>query len=488
MNAVLAVVLLAGCASGTATPTAPAVAEVLDPVTATRVQGTVGGVVAPAPVVRALDRAGTPVPGVTISFEVTGGGSLERHTVQTDQDGMAGVGAWTLGRAPGTQTLTARGEGLAEVVFTVDAVPGPPARVIAVSGNNQNAPPGTTLPSPLRVRVTDRFENPVPHVPVTFAVISGTGTLERASTVTDSAGIATPGAWTLGPEYGAHLVRAVTAGVEAEVFTAIACDVTCLPWEIAFVRSGHIYLGASLGQARQLVAGGDGFDSEPAWSPDGLRIAFVRHGDLYLMRADSTAVLRIQGYRSPAWSPEGSRLVVAKGDCVYTCTLFLLNIDQADSGPVALTSMAAQPAWSPDGQQIAFVSMSGDDGNHALHAINADGSGLRVLVPRDGGGIDRPAWSPDGRRIAFAKCRLGTCDIFTVNADAEGANDILPVTDMADGAALAPAWSPDGAWIAFVNWTGAPFQSTPSIAYIRADGSGEPIHSFSPGLSPAWRP
>jgi len=421
---------------------------------------------------------------------VTGGGSIERATVPTDQDGMAAVGAWTLGRAPGTQTLTARGEGLAEVVFTAEAGPGPPARVTAVSGNNQNAVPGTTLSSPLRVRVADRFDNPVPQVPVTFAVISGTGTLEPGSTVTDSDGLATSGAWTLGPQYGSQMVRAVTGGVEAEVFTAIACDVTCLPWEIAFVRSGHIHMGASLGQARQLVAGGDGSDSEPAWSPDGLRIAFVRHGDIYLMGADSTAVLHIQGYRSPAWSPDGSRLVLAKGDCLYTCTLFLLNADQAGAVPVTLTSMAAQPAWSPDGKQIAFVSLSGDDGFHALHVIHADGSGLRVLVPRDEGSIDRPAWSPDGRRIAFAKCRMSDCGIFTVNADAEGANDILRVSDMADGSAdaLSPAWSPDGAWIAFVLWTGAAFQSTSSIVYIRADGSGEPIHSFSPGLSPVWRP
>jgi Tol biopolymer transport system component len=100
-----------------------------------------------------------------------------------------------------------------------------------------------------------------------------------------------------------------------------------------------------------------------------------------------------------------------------------------------------------------------------------------------------PAWSPDGSRIAFAKCRLAACRIFTVNADAEGANDVRQVTDIADGSvnALSPAWSPDGAWIAFVLWTGSPFQGTPSIAFVRAEGGGAPIHSFSPGLSPAWR-
>ncbi len=78
------------------------------------------------PTVRVLDQADNPVPGVTVSFEVTsGGGSVSGATQVTDSDGLAQVGGWVLG-SDATQTLTASAPGLAgsPVEFTaeVDAV------------------------------------------------------------------------------------------------------------------------------------------------------------------------------------------------------------------------------------------------------------------------------------------------------------------------------------------------------------------------------
>jgi dipeptidyl aminopeptidase/acylaminoacyl peptidase len=110
---------------------------------------------------------------------------------------------------------------------------------------------------------------------VTFAVISGGGALDGGAAVTDSAGFATSGAWTLGPAQGPQLVRAEAENAQ-QTFTAIACDAACQLPQLVYVRDGQIF-GTTIagGEPIQLTAGGR--DGEPAWSPDGRRIAFVSY-------------------------------------------------------------------------------------------------------------------------------------------------------------------------------------------------------------------
>lgn len=158
--------------------------------------------------------------------------------------------------------------------------------------------------------------------------------------------------------------------------------------------------------------------------------------------------------------------------------MFLLFVDEESEPPIHVASDAAQPAWSPDGTKIAYVSLSGDDGYHELHVMNADGSGVTPITRRDEGAIYRPTWSPNGQRIAFSKCTRGGCTIFAVNSDG---SELVQLT-MA-GSSFGPAWSPDGTRIAFTlggSWPGG-------IAYVAADG-GDPTMIVSSGHSPAWRP
>ena len=45
-------------------------------------------------------------------------------------------------------------------------------------------------------------------------------------------------------------------------------------------------------------------DTDPAWSPDGRWIAFVRHGDLWLMDANGASQrLLVRNATQPAWKP-----------------------------------------------------------------------------------------------------------------------------------------------------------------------------------------
>lgn len=91
--------------------------------------------------------------------------------------------------------------------------PPPPAAPVAMTihaGNQQEAVPGFPVAVRPAVRVTDGQGNGLPGVAVSFAIDTGGGRVETASTVTDASGVASPGAWTLGPAEGPNRLRATS--------------------------------------------------------------------------------------------------------------------------------------------------------------------------------------------------------------------------------------------------------------------------------------
>ncbi len=222
------------------TNTLAATAEGLDPVefTATATPGTaagvakvagdgqtaeVGTVVATAPAVRVTDRYGNPVPGVTVTFTITGGGGSATGTEPvTDADGVAMVGSWTLGTVAGTKWLTATVAGADPVTFTATAEPGPPTGLAKVRGDGQTTAVGTAVTTPPVVRVVDAYGNGVPGVAVSFTVTDGGGSATDTEAVTDANGEAAVGSWTLGTMPGANTLQATATGLSPVAFTATA--------------------------------------------------------------------------------------------------------------------------------------------------------------------------------------------------------------------------------------------------------------------------
>ena len=183
-----------------------------------------------APSVVVTNAAG-PMEGVTVTFTVTaGGGTVSGGTQSTNAQGIATVGSWTLGPAPGVNTLRASA-GSISVNINATAITGPPSAISVVAGNNQTWVQGSQVPVAPSVVVTDG-QFPVPGAHVVFAATSGGGSISGAVQTTGSNGVATVGGWRL----GTATTNTASATVQSTSIPAVTFTATAEPLVITAVN------------------------------------------------------------------------------------------------------------------------------------------------------------------------------------------------------------------------------------------------------------
>ena len=197
-------------------------------------------------------------------------------------------------------------------------------------------------------------------------------------------------------------------------------------------------------------------NSQPDWSPDGSRIAFVKTtgytSRVYVMNADGTGATPISRVGldplSVAWSPDGTRLAfenISGGEGIY-----VVNADGTGETLVPNSAGFLLPTWSPDGSRLAAEAFDSASGVTRIAVVNVDGSGLRYLTDAADGDAKQPDWSPDGQEIAFAHNSNSACAGSIAVVDAEGATapQDLPHVGCTN---YAPSWSSDGTKIVFAS-------------------------------------
>jgi Tol biopolymer transport system component len=220
-------------------------------------------------------------------------------------------------------------------------------------------------------------------------------------------------------------------------------------------------------------------DWEPAWSPDGQKIAWLSRGhgagaDVFVMNADGSDQENLTpkpGNRGELrWSPDGRTILFTAVSDVY-----VMNADGSGQRNLTHTPKGGEsdPSWSPEGQHIAFTRRAGPPGELRIIVMNADGSAKHAVTPTSthtGDATITAAWSPDGRRIAFDDHYV----IYVVNADGSG------LRRLAQNATFG-SWSPDGRKLIFVrlphpNHSGPATTAAvagPALWVMNADGSGQ---------------
>jgi serine/threonine protein kinase/Tol biopolymer transport system component len=208
-----------------------------------------------------------------------------------------------------------------------------------------------------------------------------------------------------------------------ETFPTLAPDGKLFAYVKSKNGNADIYLQQAGGDPKP-IADSPVDDTQPAFSPDGQRIAFRSEregGGIFVMGILGGTARRVSslGY-NPSWSPDGRDLVVATEGVASpftrrgTSELWRIDIEAGERRRVTAGD-AVQPSWSPHGQRIAYWSVP-KSGRRILWTIPA-GGGEPHQVTDDTYLNWNPVWSPDGRYLYFSTNRLGTMNLWRIAID-----------------------------------------------------------------------
>jgi dipeptidyl aminopeptidase/acylaminoacyl peptidase len=266
-------------------------------------------------------------------------------------------------------------------------------------------------------------------------------------------------------------------------------------------RDSHIYVIAAAGGEPLKLTNGERGESQPRWSPDSTRIAFLANRDMPQTGAPGTSpaagrnqiwIIPVAGGEAEkltdeeagvaqfCWSHDGRQLayvvrdtpqdkaerdkrrrekfddIVVDSDFIYS-HLWTINRETREKKRVTEGSFTvADPQWSPTGDLIAYTSSHAGAQESSWTDIAEDrNTDIYVAAPNvkprqittNPGPDSAPRWSPDGKWIAYnadadPMSWASKSDLMIVSADGGTSRNLT--ADYNESVASAPDWSPDG--------------------------------------------
>lgn len=285
--------------------------------------------------------------------------------------------------------------------------------------------------------------------------------------------------------------------------------------QIAFAsdRGGimQIYLmDVATKKARQITGQKDGA-CQPDWSPDGLRLVFISPcqkkqetypgSNIYTINidpagnADQNSVAQItsslEGDYDPAWSPDGNRIAFTSLRNGKS-SIWVLKLDDLSTKNLSLpNSVDKQPAWAPSGLNLAFVRQTP---YNQVWTMTDNGDYNVEFSLRGPVNSLWPAWSVDEQLIFYSQTSTDSqATVPTLfyrrleerktpiesRIPADAKVDIGPIAEVDP--------SPDGFWLVYESW---PSGNNHDIYIMSINGSNQDRLTFDTGFDfgPVWRP
>jgi Tol biopolymer transport system component len=257
---------------------------------------------------------------------------------------------------------------------------------------------------------------------------------------------------------------------------------------------GLFALSVDTGEKRRLTSCPESLwgDEEPALSPDGRTLTFVRMqelgiGDVYLLPLGEN--LQPQGeperltyenlwVQSPVWTRDGKEIFFSTGAILGERSIRSVSAtpprSRGEYHPRLETfgEDATTLAISPDGRRLAYSRVSQTIN---IYKVALSGLGGAVQKPQS----IAPSSRTDGKKIAFASTRSGSMEIWV--CDADGSNP-RQMTSMGGAGTEFPKWSPDGNTILFESRR----EVMPSLYVVSATGGAPRRLTKIPASSGSW--
>lgn len=261
-------------------------------------------------------------------------------------------------------------------------------------------------------------------------------------------------------------------------------------------REGNpqLYLFIAADRSVKRLTNDQSSDYQPAWSPDGSRIAFTSNRDgnneIYVMNPDGSNQINLTNNSAddsfPAWSPDGKQISFTSNRDGNN-EIYVMNAD--GSQPTNLTKNAAsdsQAVWYE--QRSLFSSFnhiiftSDRDGNNEIYTMNADGTDP-VNLTKNPANDSMPNVRRTGGLISFVSNRDGNSEVYVMGLEGTGQSNLS--NNSAEDSW--PAWSPDGKWISFLSNR----NNNSQLYVMSADGKNQTLLTQAPNGSSAptwWQP